>query len=137
VLAVGNDSQFAAFAQLARHPEWATDPRFVHNADRVAHRAELVDLLAAAIATRTRAAWEAGCEAAGIPCGAILDVNEALAHPQTAARGGVVAQQTTEGEVVRTLPNPLHFSATPVSFRAPPPGLDADHDAVLADWLGR
>lgn len=137
VLAVGNDSQFAAFARLADHPEWAADARFAHNADRVAHRAELVDLVAAAISTRTRADWEAGCEAAGIPCGAILDVNEALAHPQITARGGIVEQQTPEGEVVRTLPNPLHFSATPVSFRAPPPSLDADHEAVLADWLGR
>ena len=35
IVAVGNDSQFARFVTVLGAPELATDPRFVHNADRV------------------------------------------------------------------------------------------------------
>ena len=38
ILAVGNDSQFAKFCAIAGKPEWATDPRFAKNADRVRNR---------------------------------------------------------------------------------------------------
>ena len=36
ILACGNDSQFARIAELCGHAEWAADPRFARNADRVA-----------------------------------------------------------------------------------------------------
>jgi len=55
ILAVGNDRQFAKFCDIAGHPEWAADPRFATNAERVRHRAALVPLLRA----RRRAAREA------------------------------------------------------------------------------
>src|SRR5215216_6428760 len=37
-VAVGNDSQFAKFAALLGKPEWAADPRYTRNAERVANR---------------------------------------------------------------------------------------------------
>jgi crotonobetainyl-CoA:carnitine CoA-transferase CaiB-like acyl-CoA transferase len=42
---VGNDGQYAKFCTVAGRPDLAADPRFVKNADRVRHRAELVPLL--------------------------------------------------------------------------------------------
>ncbi|MEO6030891.1 MAG: CaiB/BaiF CoA-transferase family protein, partial [Burkholderiaceae bacterium] len=45
ILAVGNDSQFAKFCEVAGRPELARDARFASNADRVRHRGTLVPLL--------------------------------------------------------------------------------------------
>lgn len=42
ILAVGNDRQFAKFCDIAGRPDWAADPRFATNAERVRHRATLV-----------------------------------------------------------------------------------------------
>ena len=47
ILAVGNDSQFAKFCEVAGHAEWARDERFARNENRVRHRAVLVPLIAA------------------------------------------------------------------------------------------
>jgi hypothetical protein len=52
ILAVGNDGQFTRFCAVAGSPEFALDPRFARNADRVRHRATLVPLLAAALKRR-------------------------------------------------------------------------------------
>ena len=57
ILAVGNDSQFAKFCAIAGKPEWAADPRFAKNADRVRNRDTLVPLIAAVVRTRTQKAW--------------------------------------------------------------------------------
>ena len=62
IVAVGNDGQFAKFCEVAGHPEWASDERFVRNENRVRHRGLLVPLIAEAIAkrTQTRLARHAG-----------------------------------------------------------------------------
>jgi crotonobetainyl-CoA:carnitine CoA-transferase CaiB-like acyl-CoA transferase len=57
ILAVGNDGQFARFCAVAGHPEWATDPRFATNADRVRHRADLVPQLETALKKRGKTDW--------------------------------------------------------------------------------
>ena len=44
ILAVGNDSQFAKFCDVAGKAEWAADRRFAKNVDRVNHRDTLVPL---------------------------------------------------------------------------------------------
>jgi crotonobetainyl-CoA:carnitine CoA-transferase CaiB-like acyl-CoA transferase len=47
VIAAGNDGQFARLCAAAGQREWSADPRFAHNADRVANRDALVALRAA------------------------------------------------------------------------------------------
>lgn len=68
----------------------------------------------------------------GVPCGAIHNVAEALAMPQAQAREMIVsfAQQ---GSPVRALGNPIKLSASPVSYRTPPPRLSEHTDSTLAD----
>ena len=62
ILAVGNDAQFAKFCAVAGHPEWARDPRFATNAERVRRRDEIVPLIAGVMQSRTRGAWQAALE---------------------------------------------------------------------------
>ncbi|NQV61782.1 MAG: CoA transferase, partial [Alphaproteobacteria bacterium] len=52
-LAIGNDRQFRLLAEVLGQPEWATDPRFLHNADRVEYRGDLNALIIEALRAHT------------------------------------------------------------------------------------
>jgi crotonobetainyl-CoA:carnitine CoA-transferase CaiB-like acyl-CoA transferase len=135
ILAVGNDRQFAKFCDVAGHPAWAADPRFATNAERVRHRAVLVPLLADAIRQRPRDSWLAALEAAKVPCGSINSIAEALNDPQAQARGAVVAMPHPLTPDLRLVASPLRLSATPVSYRHPPPLL-GQHSRELLQEAG-
>jgi crotonobetainyl-CoA:carnitine CoA-transferase CaiB-like acyl-CoA transferase len=128
---VGNDRQFALLAGELGHPEWADDPRFATNPERVRNRDVVDEMVGEVIATRTRADWVAVFDGAGIPSGPINRVSEALASSQTLAREMVVELDHSVAGPIRTLGLPIHFSATPTSIRLEPPALGADSDAVL------
>lgn len=88
-VAVGNDSQFGRFMTVLGLAELAADPRFDTNSARVAHRDELIPLLAEVLRTRTRAEWLEAFSAARVPAGAVNTLPEALREEQLAARGMV------------------------------------------------
>jgi crotonobetainyl-CoA:carnitine CoA-transferase CaiB-like acyl-CoA transferase len=129
-LAVGNDRQFQVLAGLVGHPEWAEDPRFATNPERVRNRDTVDRMVGEVIAGQTRAEWVEIFEEAGIPSGPINRVSEALSSSQTVEREMVV-----ELGDFRTLGLPIEMTATPSSVRLEPPVLGADTDAVL-DELG-
>lgn len=116
VIAVGSDGQFAAMVRALDLPALA-DPRFVTNAGRLAHRAEIVSAIAARIATTSAAAWVAALDRAGVPCGVVRTVLEALGDANTSPLTGVA---------------PL----APASIRRPPPMLDEHGPLVRAHGWG-
>ena len=131
-VAVGNDAQFRKFAELLGHVEWAENPRFRRNQDRVTNRQALDALIVAVLAGADAATWIARLQDAGIPCGRINTVSQALADPHAAAREMVrTMAHPTAGEV-RSLGIPFRFSDTPASIRRPPPTLSEHTDEVLA-----
>jgi len=132
-IAVGNDSQFTTFASALGHPEWAADPRFATNPERVRHRDEIDDEVATVIATRSRRDWIEVLDEAGIPAGPISTVSEALASPQAIAREMVVSMDHPLAGQIRTLGLPLRFSDTKASIRRLPPELGADTNEVLIE----
>jgi crotonobetainyl-CoA:carnitine CoA-transferase CaiB-like acyl-CoA transferase len=138
-VAVGNDAQFARFAALLGRPDWPDDPRFARNRDRVANREALDAAIGAIFATRPAAAWIAGMEEAGIPCGRVNTPAQAMADPQAVARAMVqeIAHPGLPGGAFRALRLPVTLSDTPASIRTPPPLLGEHTEAVLRDWLGR
>ncbi|WP_269530975.1 CaiB/BaiF CoA-transferase family protein [Chitinimonas sp. BJYL2] len=131
IVAVGNDGQFARFAELCGHAEWASDARFATNKARVENRTALVPLIEAALIQQPRAHWIAGMESAGIPGGPINTIPEALAEPQAVARGSVVDIPHPLGSV-RMVANPIKFSRTPIRYDAPPPMLGEHTQHILA-----
>src|SRR5438105_12206727 len=132
ILAVGNDSQFVKFCEVAGRPELARDERFARNASRVRHRAILVPLLAELMTTRRKADWLAALEAAKVPCGAINDLAEVFADPQVAARGMTVAVAHPLAGSLPLVASPIKLSATPVAYRRAPPPLGEHTEAGLA-----
>ncbi len=136
ILTVGNDGQFRKFCEVAGHPEWADDPRFVSNAERVAHRAELIPLIRQVTVFRTTAEWVALLEQAGVPCGPINDLAAVFADPQVQARQLKVTLEHPLAGQVDLVANPIRLSRTPAEYRTAPPLLGQHTREVLADWLG-
>jgi crotonobetainyl-CoA:carnitine CoA-transferase CaiB-like acyl-CoA transferase len=131
ILAVGNDSQFVKFCNVAGLPDIPRDARFARNAERVRHRTTLVPLLAAVMKTRTRSEWLAALEAAKVPCGPINDLAEVFTDPQVQARGMTTEMAHPLSESVRLVASPMRFSATPVQYRRAPPLLGQHTGEVL------
>jgi crotonobetainyl-CoA:carnitine CoA-transferase CaiB-like acyl-CoA transferase len=134
ILAVGNDSQYARFCNVAGRSDLVLDPRFTRNADRVRNRATLVPLLGAEMKRRSRQEWLAALEAAGVPCGPINDLAEVFADPQVQAREMTIDLPHPLAGSVRLIASPIRLSATPVCYHRAPPLLGADTDEVLAEF---
>ncbi|MGZ3217102.1 CaiB/BaiF CoA transferase family protein [Paracoccus sp. T5] len=116
VIACGNDRQFAALCRALDLADLAGQPDFATNGARVAHRDRLVARIEAATRQRSRAALIEALTAAGVPCGPINQVHEALADPQVVARDLVIAPEGIAG-----LRTPLRFSRSPLALdRASP-----------------
>ncbi|HEY2134770.1 MAG TPA: CoA transferase [Xanthobacteraceae bacterium] len=134
-LAVGNDSQFAKCAVVLGHAEWAQDPRFVTNRARVENRSVIDTLIGEALAEDTADSWVAKLKAAGVPCGRINTVAQALDDPHTAARRMVeTVSHPTIGDL-KMLGIPFKFSDTPARVGRAPPTL-GQHTAEVLGELG-
>jgi formyl-CoA transferase len=126
VIAVGNDRQFARLAELAAHPEWASDPRFATNSARVANRDEIVGMVAEAIRTQPADYWFDRLEAAGIPAGPINRISEAIADVQAQHRHMV---RTIAG--VPMVGSPVRIDGERSDSDLPPPALGQHTDEIL------
>ena len=136
ILAVGNDGQYAKFCEVAGRPDLASEPRFVKNADRVRHRAELVPMLETVMKTRAKADWLTALEAAKVPCGAINSLDEVFSDPQVQARGMVTHWQHPLRADLPLVSSPIKLEKTPVRTDRPPPMLGQHTDEVLGELLG-
>ena len=99
VVAVGSDAQWELFCSVSGIPpreEWST------NAGRIANRAEIETAIQAWIEHYDRNEIEQMLQ--GIPCAPINTVSEALADPQSVARGALLERKN-----VTTLASPLRF----------------------------
>jgi len=128
VVAAGNNNLFQRLADALGHPEWPADARFKSNPDRVTNRDTLNPLVAAAVATDTVATWVEKLARAGVPCAPVLDLAQVMAHPQFAAIG--MLQDGPDG-TMPLIGTPLQFDGERPPFRAHPPALGADTEAVI------
>jgi crotonobetainyl-CoA:carnitine CoA-transferase CaiB-like acyl-CoA transferase len=129
-----NQANWERIAEVLGHPEWRDDPRFRTNSDRMRNLDALVAAMNAVLATRTRAEWIALFDAAGVPVGPVHSIGEALAHPQTQARGMVVDLVHPQAGPTKALGCPLHFSETPTSIDRPAPLLGEHTREVLREY---
>jgi crotonobetainyl-CoA:carnitine CoA-transferase CaiB-like acyl-CoA transferase len=134
VLAVGNDGQFAKLCEAIGRPDLAADPRFIRNADRVRHEAELTPLLAARFRDFTRAELTARLDAAGVPCGPINSVPDVFADPQLVHRGLLRRLPHPHGEVP-TVGSPIRMAEAGTAGDRAPPTL-GQHTAEVLEGIG-
>ena len=132
VIAAGNDQLFAGLCTALALP--GDDPRFAGNDARTAHAEELSTVLETVLQTQPVAHWLPLLEAAGVPCGPLNTIGQALANPQVQARNMVVRTALPDGTPLIAAGNPIKLSshADPAT-RAPAPDLDADRAAILKE----
>jgi len=129
VIGAANDALFRKLCGALGHPEWAEDPRFRSNADRVKSHGALDALIEAETRKRSRAEWGAALEAAGVPCAPVQNVRELLEHEQLRALGML---QAVPGSSVPLIGLPISFDGERPAPRSGPPALGEYTDKVLA-----
>ncbi len=128
VIAV-NDRQFANLCAVLGIPELASDPRFAHNQDRTAHRAQLKPILEQQLGRRDRAEWFQLLQASGVACAPINTVAEGVAFAESL---GLEPVMRIGG--VPAIRNPIGLSASGLEYDRPPPDLDQDGEQIRR-WL--
>ncbi|MBT4046597.1 MAG: CoA transferase [Rhodospirillaceae bacterium] len=126
-LAIGNDRQFRLLGETLGHPEWATDPRFLHNPERLEHRHELNAAITEALSTHVAEEVSSTLLAKGAPAGAVLTIAEVAELPHTLHREMVVELDGYRGTGI-----PIKMGRTPGSIRAKPPHYGSATRDVLA-----
>jgi crotonobetainyl-CoA:carnitine CoA-transferase CaiB-like acyl-CoA transferase len=130
-----NQANWERIATVIGLPKLVHDPRFKTNSDRMAHKQELAELIAARTKTRTSADWILNLEASGVPVGPINKIGDMLADPQVEAREMVVEVKHPKAGKVKALGLPIKFSETPGSVRSAAPLL-GQHTRVVLMSLG-
>jgi formyl-CoA transferase/CoA:oxalate CoA-transferase len=135
MIAAPNDGLFGRLCGALGHADWAADPRFAHNPDRVAHREELTALIGGATSGRPTEELTAALQAAGVACSPIRDAPGAAADPQTLAAGIVQALDHPAVDGFRSVGLPFLLDGERPALRRPPPGL-GEHQAEVLEELG-
>jgi crotonobetainyl-CoA:carnitine CoA-transferase CaiB-like acyl-CoA transferase len=137
VVAVGNNSQFVRFCvDVIDRPDIAADERFKTNIARTQHRDELMPEIRRELASRQRADLLARMSAAGIPCGEVAGLHEALTSQRAVDGGLVKTMPHAEVGSVSVLASPYRFDGERLPVRSAPPKLGEGTRDVLQELLG-
>jgi crotonobetainyl-CoA:carnitine CoA-transferase CaiB-like acyl-CoA transferase len=128
VIAAGNDALFRRLAGVFERPEWASDPRFATNAQRVKHREALNAMIDAIVIAQPAAHWVEKLDTVGVPSAPLQSVSEVLAHEQTRALDMV---RPVPGSELSLMSLPLRFDGERLPIRSAPPALGADNETVF------
>lgn len=111
IVAVGSDSQWKACAIALGLEDLAEDVSVASNAGRLEQRDRVVDAVAARLRDGTAAEWIEKLDAAGVPCGTVKTVLEALRDADASPLTGIAP-------------------SVPGSVRLPPPKLNEHGDEI-------
>ncbi|GGO82782.1 CaiB/BaiF CoA transferase family protein [Nonomuraea cavernae] len=131
-VSVQNDREWVKLARsVLDRPDLADDPRYATNQARVAHRADLDELLGAVIGRLGSAEAVAALHAAGIGCALVNDLAEVADHPQLVTRDRWLTVPAPAGPVATPLSPPVSSAwRTPAG---PVPALGEHTDAILRE----
>jgi crotonobetainyl-CoA:carnitine CoA-transferase CaiB-like acyl-CoA transferase len=137
VITVGNNSQYTRFCRdVIERPDLAEDERFQTNIGRAANRETLVPELKREIGRRERRVLLERLAQAGIPCGEVLGLHEALTSKRATDAGLVTTQPHPEAGSTHVLAPPYRFDGARLPVRSAPPQLGESTKDVLQSLLG-
>ena len=116
-----NQPNWLRLVEVLEAPALVEDPRFRTNPDRMAHLAELEPALTTYFRRRDTADWLVRLEAAGVPAGPVLDINQMHRDPQALARDMIVETEHPVAGPVKALGLPVKFSDSPGGGLRPAP----------------
>jgi crotonobetainyl-CoA:carnitine CoA-transferase CaiB-like acyl-CoA transferase len=135
-LGAASQAQWETFCAAAGLEDLLSDARFKSVPDRVAHYEPLKERLDAEFRKRSVAQWLELLREAGLPCGEVRTVPQALADPQLAARGMIVELEHPKAGRIRVTGSPIQLPSAGARPATPPP-LHGEHNAdVYGGLLG-
>ena len=136
VITVGNNAQFDRFArEVIERPDIADDDRFKTNLGRGSNRDLLMVEIQGELNVRSRKVLLERLKAAGIPCGEVLGLHEALTS-ERATRGNLVSEQPHPvAGSTHVLAPPYRLDGERLPIRRAPPQLGASTHEVLSSLL--
>ncbi|HYM70754.1 MAG TPA: CoA transferase [bacterium] len=132
-LAAGNDTIFARLCRVLDLAELPADRRFRTNADRVAHREELHEILEAKFVTRSAREWEETLSAHEVPCSRVRRLDEVTRDPQVAALSMFPSVPHPAIPDLRLVDQPFRIDGERAARLQPPPSVGQHTDEILAD----
>jgi crotonobetainyl-CoA:carnitine CoA-transferase CaiB-like acyl-CoA transferase len=133
MLGISGDRAFHRLCKALGHEEWASDPRFRANTNRVAHVDELENLIAGVLRTQPTSHWVALFDEHDIANDPIQKPSQVLQDPQAAALG-LFKPISLTGEESFVLPRlPIDLSLTPPAFQGPPPSTGEHGRTILRE----
>ncbi|HZU88951.1 MAG TPA: CaiB/BaiF CoA-transferase family protein [Stellaceae bacterium] len=116
------------------HPEWAEDPRFATNQQRMKNRPALEMAMEAVLTTDTTEHWVGVLEAAGVPCGPVYTYGQMFADPQVRHRRMIQTASDPELGEVPHIRTPVRIGDG-IAVRSVAPKL-GQHNAEILGALG-
>ncbi|MGE5201646.1 MAG: CaiB/BaiF CoA transferase family protein [Acidobacteriota bacterium] len=134
IVAAGNDGLYQKFCAAIARPDLAESAEYRTNDLRNRNHDKLKAEIEKELRRKPTAEWIAIIEKAGVPCGPINNVAQALSHPQVEARNMLVSVDDPKAGQLKLAGNPLKLSAfdDPPTRRAAP-ALDADRQKLLRE----
>lgn len=136
-LGVVQQRQFELLARLLGREHWLEDPRFSDPDRRRTNAKTMQAELSAVFSSRDAATWEAELSAAGIPCGMVRSVGEAVSLPgldDRALRVPLTIPGLPGKEQVEVVGTGILGGGDSDAALGPPPKL-GQHTAEIIEWL--
>jgi crotonobetainyl-CoA:carnitine CoA-transferase CaiB-like acyl-CoA transferase len=127
-VAVGNDAQFKRLCEAIGRDDLAEDERYATNPGRVANREELVEVLQRELLGRTADEWIEKIRAAGVPCGPVNTLAEALSDEHLSSTDMLQEVDHPVAGTLEMLASPVLVDGERPPIRRPPPTLGQHTD---------
>lgn len=135
-LAVGNDAQFGRLLELLDLTELVGNRLFSTNRARVENRLALMEILGPKFRAKTRDEWDRLLAENGIPGGPVLEMSQALEHPQLLTRGSILTHAHPVAGSIRTIASPVRVDGARPEALPAPPVLGQHTRSVLRELVG-
>ncbi len=137
IIATGNDSQYQKLCAVLGEPALAQHPDFIDTKARLAHRAELIDLLSGLTGKRKSADLLARLEAVGVPAGPINTLDQVFADPHVVRRGMKLELPSAEAQAgaIPGIRTPIVIDGAPMAAPRASPRL-GEHTAEVLREIG-
>jgi crotonobetainyl-CoA:carnitine CoA-transferase CaiB-like acyl-CoA transferase len=133
----GNDKIFQRLmSQVIDRPDLAAAEAYATGTERIRRRDELFDVLGEAFAHRPWSYWQSKMRAAGVPCGQVRTVGEAIRSPEAREREIVTRIPHPTVGWVPNVRLPIRYSRTPIVDPVAAPAVGEHTKEVLRDLLG-
>ena len=133
MIGISSDKAFRRLAEALGKPEWADDPRFRTNPDRVRNTPELDRCISDLLARHPVSHWTAVLDRHDVACDPVQTPDQVMADRQVTALGQLESIDLA-GQDSALLPRlPLGLSLTPAAIQGPPPAVGQHTRAILQE----